>query len=78
MGKPPLPIPSPLWDSNGIRMGLQLESEWGPMPDLTGLAHAHAIPTVPMVADVNPTWDWTGLAIWAHATRHMQIDHLNL
>ena len=26
MGKPTLPIPSPVWDSNGIWMGLQLES----------------------------------------------------
>ena len=31
---------------------------------LTRLAHAQAYPTVPMVAHRNPTWDWTGLAIW--------------
>ena len=29
----------------------------GPMRDLTGLAHAQAIPTVPTVAHLSPTWD---------------------
>ncbi len=58
MGKPTLPIPSPVWDLNGLATGM------GPMRDLIRLAHAHAIPTVPTVAHPSPTWDWTGLAIW--------------
>ncbi len=39
---------------------LQQEFAWGTvgsMRDLTGLAHAHAIATLPTVAHPIPTWD---------------------
>ncbi len=48
----------------------------GPVRDLTGLAHAQAIPTVPTVAHANPTWDWTRLAIWG--TLQMDARNSNL
>ena len=55
--------PSPMQIPHRAHMGFAW-GKVGSMHDLTGLAHAHAIPTVPTVAHPSPTWDWTGLAIW--------------
>ncbi len=87
-GKPTLPIPSRCglrmgfeWAYNWNQSGVHLDSprakkgqaRMGPMRALTGLAHAHAIPTMPTLAHANPAWDWTGLAIWVVSLMNSSI-----